>query len=507
VLLIIAFIALLASSLATAASGSFITNYSEFSVWLPVIMIAVIFSVTITGIYYIIGVVLQSKDIKSRAVGEFGQAVGTAVIVVALLGLLWFMGTSEFSLVSVLAPGSLSTVCGQLETSNVAMLTSDASINGAATPTTAVCSAISAIAPTGVGTAGTTDITPQLDYGLLASYVIMANVTNQAADNINAVYVYEGWMNFLSGLSAENSFCEPTTCVVPDSPEGLEITLSSTPMAGYGSLSNLFAPLETESWLTFYLLYMQLLVVILLLFAWPYLLAAGMILRATFLTRRAGGLLMAIAVSMAIIYPLMYVLEYSAFANLSLTPLGAATASSTMATGGSTTGAATLPNMPLYERLPDGNTITYGQTGFDFFILPNAQEVVDSFSCMPLETRVYSTTEGQWLLEPNLMTAESVMAAIYLIPGVSFATALGSAISGFGGYATAPSLPGTVLAGACAPTAALDAAFALVNLYGMVFVMGILIPVLNVMIAIGMIGGIGRLFGADTNILGIGKLL
>ena len=500
-LLIVALFALLAPSLAMAASGGFITNYSEFSLWLPVIALAATMSVMFTGIYYIMGVVLQSKDIKSRAIGEFGQAVGTVIIVVALIGILWFVGTSEFSLVSALAPGSLSTVCSQLGASQVLLLNSNAQINDISTPTSVVCSAVSSLASAGGGAApasgsssGGTDITPQLDYGLLASYVIMANVTNQAATNINSVYIFEGWMLFLGGVTANSAFCEPLTCAAPDTPEAIEVDLFSTPMAGYGNLLNIFNPLETESWLTFYIMFVQLLVIILLILAWPYLLAAGMILRATFLTRRAGGLIMAIAVSMALIYPLMYVLEYSAFANLNLSPLGAG-----MTASGAT--ANPLLDMPLYESQPNAgllsgsSIVTYGSSGLNFFILPNAKEVIDRYSCMP-------PTDPTGV--PNLLGGETAAALLYLAPGLSFASTLTAAISGFGGgLGVVPSISAL----GCSPNNAINAALALINLYGVVFVLGIVLPVINVMIAIAMVQSTARLFGGDTNILGIGKLI
>ena len=57
------------------------------------------------------------------------------------------------------------------------------------------------------------------------------------------------------------------------------------------------------------------------------------------------------------------------------------------------------------------------------------------------------------------------------------------------------------------PYNAINAALALINLYGVVFVLGIVLPVINVMIAIAMVQSTARLFGGDTNILGIGKLI
>ena len=101
--------------------------------------------------------------------------------------------------------------------------------------------------------------------------------------------------------------------------------------------------------MTFYLFIMQLLIILVLLFAWPYLLAAGIILRSTFLTRRLGGLLIAIVVASLLVFPLMFLLEYSALSNPSIA---------------SPIGANTLPNLPLYEYVDEGggiaNVIVYG---------------------------------------------------------------------------------------------------------------------------------------------------
>lgn len=497
--LVIIALAVIAATLPAAAAQqpSFITSYSEFTAWLPVIIVAVTLSIMITGIYYLAGVALQSKDIKSRAVGEFGQAVGTIIIVVMLIAVLWFFGTGELSLENVVSPASLSLLCGpaQLGASKVSILSSTGMINDVPSPTNTICSVISLMAPAASSSSslpsgispGSIDITPRLDYGLLASYVIIANVTNQAADNLNAFYIFEGWMGYLSKLVSTTGICTPSpTCIVPASPSGskLSVTLSVTPLAGYLPLTSVNSSVEFEAVLTFYILFFQLLVILLFLFVWPYLLAAGVILRAMFFTRRAGGLLMGIGISVALIYPLMYVLEYGAFANTNLSPIGATN----------------LPSMQLSERLTDGTLTTYGSSGFNFFILPNAKEVIEVYGCMPPHD--------------NLMVGE-VAAALpyYFVPGLGPALTLiyllgntaggiSPSISSILSYSASPN-SGVV----CTPDQAISTSLALLNLYGIVSVLGITLPMINVLIALAMITNLTRLLGGDTDLLGISKLI
>ena len=600
----------IAGTASAASSSSFITPYSGFESWLPIVFLGILISFMIVALQYVLGAALQNNKMKSSAVGELGQVIGAVVIAVIVVGVLYLIGTSEFSFVSFVSPSSIHSLCGQISSSKLDCL------SGA--PSNTICGYINSLQ------SGSTDITERLDYGLFASYAIIANLTNQGANNLNSIYVFEGWIGFLNDFTSIFGICTPGAyCFPPFTPRQISLTVSYKPLNGYQALESAARPLEAEANLTFYLLFMQMVVILILLFTWPYLLAAGMVLKSTFFARRLGGLLMAMALSAVLIFPLMYLLEYSAFSSLSLGPIGATN----------------LPSVPVYEQLPgtNGNVIIYGSasTGgyVPSYLVPSAScqaaggvikgpsplgssyvyesecgnantasksctytgaagassvsplcpQVVFQASpasaqqpCAPgeagctfsgyvpypqspnagcsLGSYVYETACGTptiqgsampagvalcsaspptnelcvsplssninffvlpdigqalsyYSCEPTLLMGyEAAFAAYYLIPGFGIATGLLSGAFGFVGQ-----LPVTPLsfggAGACSPGNAIHSVLMLTNVYGIMFVDGVLLPLLNILIALSAVSGFAVLFGGDTDILGLSRLI
>ncbi len=374
----------LASVLSAASTTSFISTYSEFQYWIPVIMLAVLVSVMITAIYYVIGVILDSKKVKGAAVSELGQAIGTGVLVIIIIAVFTLVGTTSLSLSSLVAPSALSGVCANsLSTSSIDLINSVKTMNGYATPANQICSAVSTLANS------TADITDRINYGMYASYIIIANLTNQSAHNINSLYDFETWLGFLANFRANTQICgsgtPPDPCILPWVPRLLNIAINYTPLSGYTTLTSVTSPLESEADLTFYILFMQLLIITVLLYAWPYLLAAGIVLRSTMFTRKLGGLLMGIALVSVLIYPLMYVIEYSSFTSQNLGPIGASN----------------LPSRPLYEQQfssEGGNVLVYGSAAHGYV-------ATNSLSSIPS-----GCSAGQYVYEAqcgNTMTLNS----------------------------------------------------------------------------------------------------
>jgi hypothetical protein len=483
---------------AAASSPSYVTAASSLDAWLPIVSVAIVLSISITAVYYLGGVVLHNNKIKASAVGELGQAIGAAIIMVAVLAAIVFFETGQFSLVSVVSPSSLGTLCGQLAGSNVILLNSQTSVGGEPTLTTAICGQVSDLAP---GSGAAPDLTRNIDYGLLANYVIMANVTSQAADNLNSLYIFESWLGFMAHFNMTTSVCAGS-CLIPLT---AKVTVSSLPLFGYDKLGTFTNPMEFEANLTFYILFVQLLVIAVFLFAWPYLLAAGMILRASFFTRRLGGLLIAIGVVVVLIYPLMCALEYSASSTNQLSPIGASNLP---------VSATTLSTMAINEQRADGTNTIYGSSGMDFFVLPNAGEVVNYYGCMPLVSVPTGAVPVGALILPtgevryqNLLGAEAEFAAMYLIPGVGIGTALLSSAGGLVG--ALPYVPPLALGivGNCTPDNAMSTVLALLNLYGVAFVTGIFLPLINILVALAATTSLSKLFGGDTDLMGISKLI
>jgi hypothetical protein len=476
------------------AGPTYITAASSLDAWLPIVALAIVLSISITAAYYIGGVILNNNKIKASAIGELGQAIGAAIIMVAVIAAIAFFETGQLSLVSAVTPSSMGTVCGQLAGSNVILLQSQAVVDGEPTLTNAVCEQIGEFGgPSGeAGTAqgaSSPSLTQRIDYGLLADYVITANVTNQASENLNSLYIFESWLGFLAHFNATTAVCA-LNCAIPMT---VKVTVSSLPLYGYDKLGTFTNPMEFEANVTFYILFVQLLVIAVFLFAWPYLIAAGMILRASFFTRRLGGLLIAIGVVVVLIYPLMCVLEYSASSSNQLSPIGASNLP---------VSATTLNTMAINEQRPDGTNTIYGSSGMNFFILPNAWEVVNYYGCLP------SVGSGSHALLPtNLLGAEAAFSAMYLIPGVSIGTAILSSVGGLVG--ALPYVPPLALGivGNCTPPNAMSTMLALLNLYGVAFVTGIFMPLVNLLVALAATTSLSKLFGGDTDLMGLSKLI
>jgi hypothetical protein len=329
-------------SAVSAQSASYITNYSQFQTWLPIIMLAIVVSILITSIYYVIGVLLNNHRVKANAITEMEQAVGTAIVTILIIGIFALMGSGQLSLVSLLSPQSVSTVCSQLSSTRLTFLNSKYTFtaNGASVPSTAnaICSGVNTLLhrPRGADL-----VTPRIDYGLFYSYVIIDNLTNQAANNLNAFYVFTGWIGFLSAFKSYSSICWPATCAIPGVEAAASIAYSYQPYAGYNMILSMIKSEQLEAGLTFYAMIMQLLVITLFLYAWPYMLAAGIILRSSFLTRRVGGLLMAMSLAAVLIFPILYGMEYSANTLTVTTSTTSTSTTSTSTTSVTTTSTST----------------------------------------------------------------------------------------------------------------------------------------------------------------------
>lgn len=460
--ILLALLAFASIACSAAAQTSFVTSYSTLNLWLPILLLALILSASLIGIYYAIGSALHNNKVVSRAVIELGQVVGTAVIVVIIIFVFAFVG-SGFSYLSVISPKSVLTLCNQLSTSQVQYINSVGTLGGSQnnpTPTGAVCSAVSDLSQ------GSGSLTSRLDYGLFASYLIVANLTNQAANNLNAFYGFQGWIGFLSQITPEADVSVP---------EAFSLSLKITPLKGYLAISDIARPAELEAGLSFYLLFIQMLMTILFLYAWPYMIAAGVLLRTTFFGRRTGGLLIAAGVSVVLLFPMMYILEYTAFTNKLLAgPIGASS----------------LPSLPLYQRAANNTVVIYGETpsgssNMNPFVLPNATGVLELYSCLP----------------GDLWSAISSISSSYTIPFSGYSPSLFEFGGGFinGEPATPP--------GSCGPTQAIGSVLALTNLYGITFVAAVMLPLFNVIIAIAATLGLSRLMGGESDILGLSKLI
>ncbi|MGC8628670.1 MAG: hypothetical protein ACP5T4_00460 [Candidatus Micrarchaeia archaeon] len=544
-----------------------ITPYSVFSSWLPIMYFGIILSFSIVTIYYLIGYLLNNKKIKSRAIAEFAQAVGTGIVIVILIAIFNMVGTTIMSPSSILSAATANSVCNSLTNSPIDWLNS----NSISSPTFAVCNSL--IKPlTNTNSGNAPNMTQSIDYGLAATYVIIANLTNQVSQNLNAFYVFDGIISFLRSFQSNNGFSFGV----------VEVDYSYKPLAGYAFLRFMTIALGILSALTFYSMTLQQLVILIMLVAWPYVLAAGVILRSTQYTRRLGGLLIGIVISLLLILPMIFLFEYASLTTpQSAYPIGSNT----------------VPYLPIYEKAPDGNVLVYG--GSSGFVpqseAPNVKcngewvyeaECGNSSSapsppvCKPgssltfwqkcqngyiQNNTVCPNTKSDYVYEtvcgdPNTME-HVCLSTSQLSPEIPFCpsnpTPRGSGISPFilpnatrtlqyyscwppfssvVAYELAFSLPyliplyglitgilstfGYALAGTvtaipftpvvflgCNPYEAINATLALANIYGLTTITAFILPLLNILIVYSGAMGFSKLMGGDTDIMGISKLL
>ncbi|MGI0141309.1 MAG: PKD domain-containing protein [Candidatus Micrarchaeales archaeon] len=579
-------VSILALLMLTTISGaqsvpSVIANpVGSLELWLPIVTIAVFISVAIGALIYILGKFLNDPQISARGITEIGQSVGTMIFAVIIVAFLIFFGTfiANSPLVGEhgIAP-ALTNICSTLGSASLNIANSMITDS----PTSVVCSAAGAIKGGQIS---------YVDYGLSASYLIIANLTNQAANNINALYQYESYIGFLSTLTSSPGLCLPSpACAVPITPRILSISLTSTPFAGYGFISSVTRPLETQAIFIMYMLLTQLIIVFMVLLVWPWLLAAGIVLRAIPFTRSAGGLLMGITLAIVIIYPIVSIVEYGALGNGVSTSqiIGApvappitwdwgdrgststgdsvyhlygspgvytvtatvhvngqtysASKAITMQSGGSevdsiatsTSGqqqmsfnydtdgllistqinsiaglqqlvGTALYGLPTSVLGPDGSpksvqgpaaslsaqqlqsVVTYSSLTPNFYVFPNIEEILNYNGC--------------WI-NGGLGAEEAHDSAL-----MAATLGLGAAFS-FGGFVAAPPALSGILATQCVPGAAITTTLEMTDVYGLMSVSGFILPMLTILIVIAAIKNISYLFGGDTDLAGIGKLV
>ena len=174
---------LLLAQAAQAQQGQFITSYSAWQQWMPVIFIGVLAGMMIAAIYYVMGAVLNNPKAKERALSELGQAVGTAILAVVIVFILEIFGTGIFPSVPAISPASLSTICyQQLAHSPLAIANpNDKFGDNLMSPTNTICAAATQTLPGPVQQSGQYLMTPtnSIDYGLFSTYIIVANMTSQ----------------------------------------------------------------------------------------------------------------------------------------------------------------------------------------------------------------------------------------------------------------------------------------------------------------------------------------
>lgn len=302
-------------------------NNAETAI-MPLVLIALLLDFAIVSVWWFAGVFLNNSKVKEGAKTEAYQAVGTAILAVIIIGSLlslattfdsiltstnFFYGASSTSLSAAassspsspsstapLNPGTIDTLCNGLYTnSQIGII----GINGLTVGSGTFLKSTNPKFPGLCSLTSLDSATRKIDYPLVASGIIIANLTNQTGNNLNNLFVFDSFIGYLSTVTPTMSWCipaieglgEPLGTIASCSAVGgistvlpaaglvtlpvLYIRFAFTPYAGYDIVYKELGTLGTLLTTAFDSFVAQFLFVIISLFAWPWLIFSGLVLR------------------------------------------------------------------------------------------------------------------------------------------------------------------------------------------------------------------------------------
>ncbi len=287
----------------------------------------------------------------------------------------------------------------------------------------------------------------------------------------------------------------------------LYIRFAFTPYAGYDIVYKELGTLGTLLTTAFDSFVAQFLFVIISLFAWPWLIFSGLVLRSTIFTRKIGGLLIAVGIGMILIFPAIFSLEYLGLGNgignlISSNPSSCSSNPSASNCVGGIYGFNTIETDPI-TFIPGGWTstpITINPFEFDlanqikdpydinFFIEPQLNRIAYYYECWPTDN--------------NILFGESLDTIELLIPGssgVQLIASIGSVIP--------DTFPKLAIDPNCGPHALLIVFYKYLESYGIIGITAYFLPIINIFIVISAIIGLSGIFGGDTSLAGLSKLI
>jgi hypothetical protein len=489
-----------------------ITSYSSISTEMfPIIAIAIFIDAAIVALWYFAGAVLNNNKVKSTAMGEFYQVFGTALLVAVLAGILVIFANTFYSATSstsLMSPSAIFNMCkGINSTSMLTLLNSSLSPTHSSLLYSSSTSGFPGLCAL-VKQSSKETFTEKADYPLAATGVIIANVTNQTASGLNSFFIFDSYIGFLEKLSPSFNLCIspvlPPSLIIPEcvlpspDPPLILIHYAVYPFAGYSLIYKSLAALgdlltgALESFVA------QLTLLSIFLYAWPYLLFVGIILRATPFTRKIGGLLLAIAVAGVIFFPLIYSIEYLSLGNGLGQMMGYVPPSGLLSLF--TPGSYSANDIGKYYGF--GNIFTNStyfipnSTGkpyvTNFYVMPNISAIANYGGCWPHNGDLFETEQAdtQYLLLPN---ADG---------GTIFTTIITLA-----DHNPTPTTGTLGIPYACSRSQALNTNYLIVRSYGVFGISAYFLPIINIIIVLTAIIGISGLLGGDTSLAGLSRLV
>jgi hypothetical protein len=517
----------------------FLTSFTTTETSLiPLVILALALDFAIVGVWYMVGYALNNSKVVEGAKSEAYQAVGTAILAAIIIGsLLVFASAFDSALTSShflyssktassatapMSPGTVDTLCNYLNShSSLSIFSGSYSFLKSSDPQfPGLCSMTSLDSPT-----------RKIDYPLVASGVILANITNQTFHNLNSFFILDSYVGFLSNFKPTVAWCEPgLTYSIEMEVDVISASIGCSAAAffaggegGIGAWVNLpifytritFAPyagyniIYSELGTLGSLLTMsansfiaQFLILIISLYVWPWLIFGGLVLRSTLFTRKIGGLLIAVGLGMILIFPAIFSLEYLGLGNgiSGLISSSSGTCSSGSGQGciGYDYGFNTIASneITFIPGYPSGTTnVQYSPNNavqdpynLNFFVEPEINKIAYYYWCWPTDN--------------NLVLGESLDTIEMLVPGVSLFEAAASNVEGIIGNP-----PSIAIDPNCKPNDLLRVFNKLMESYGIIGITSFFLPIINIFIVLSSIIGLSGLFGGDTDLAGLSKLI
>ncbi len=481
---------------------------------LPLVFAALLLDGMIVGIWWICGYLINNSSVKAGARGELNQLIGTAIFIpIIIFSLSTFSNLFQSTLAgsSLMSKTALTNLCNNVASpapggQTIDILSTSGGfgiqqqlcefVTGTATSVQISCSNGTCTSSPGPPL---DTLTSQIDYPLAASGIILMNVTYQTIINLNDLFVIESYIGFMYNLAPTFEICfadEPPDCLVPalpDQPEEdppAEFSWTGKPYQGLimvwrglGNLAVLFTTAVQS-------LVIQLEFVQIFLYIWPFLIFGGLVLRSTFVTRKLGGLFIAIGIGAVFFYPLVTSIQYltlgNGFGNIAIYSPSNIFSSQANSIS-SIYGYNSLLTSPI-TSLPSPSGGTYVP---NFYVMPSLQAIAQSNSCWPPNGASAGATQ-----------AEAADIAFELIPGVSLAELESALIGGFLG-----SYPFMPLPNQCSPNNAVALIFQVADSFGVYGITAYLLPILDVLITITAIIGLSGLLGGDVELAGLARFV
>jgi len=438
--------------------------FSPNDILTDLVIIAFLIASVIIGIWYIIGAIFNNDKVKAGAKGEFYQLVGTAIMIGILLAALYTFAFA-FSYVVLPYQNSFSNACTNFKGSAQLYAVQQTLSTPVATYKN-ICSVIES----SQGNSAT--ITDLIDLPMADAIVVTSSLAEQAAEDFNMSFYFDGWLGFLSELQyipfiAGKGIGTNKLSIgggVGEKPyAGVDLIYK-----GFGILSVLLMT-EVAAFIG------QLIFENIFLFIWPYLLFLGIIFRTTIFTRKLGGLLIAIAIGAIAVYPALLIGELAVSSNMaapSATQTSAAQAAS-----------------------PAAQTINFCNNGYsyteNFSKMPSIGSIATACSCYP--------THG--LFGEEFLAVSGSLAGVGIVGnGASYFN-----IGGFNLACTGHSSSFLISYSTIGVTE--TTLFNLITAYGFIGVIGYFVPIINILITINAIIGFSSILGGDTSLAGLARLI